>query len=56
MTGEPVHVRLDHMCRLMIGTMEAQIGRKPNERDGNLSEKEVKQWMKTAFKAIGTAK
>ena len=43
--GEPIHLRLDHLIRLIIGTMEAQIGRTPAERDGCLSEAEVKRWI-----------
>ena len=47
--GEPMHVRLDHMIRLIVGRIEVQIGREPSERDGSLSEKEVKKWVQLAF-------
>ena len=42
--GEPIEQRLDHLIRLIIGTMEMQMGRKVSERDGSLSEAEGKKW------------
>jgi len=43
--GEAVDVRLDHLIRLMIGTIEAQLDKPKADQNGRLSEYEVKKWM-----------
>jgi hypothetical protein len=48
--GEPAEVRLSHLLALVIGTMEAQIGRQRHERDGSLSEFEIKKWCQERLK------
>ena len=44
--GDPIEVRVEFLCRLLIEKIEQQIGRTPEERDGNLTEYELKKWLK----------